>query len=192
MLFRSQLIEPLVSIRANPVADAFCREGIPRAARSLRAAWANGNDLTAREDMSLASLCGGLALANAGLGAVHGFAAPIGGMFDAPHGGVCAALLAPVMEANIRALRQRQPDLLPRYDEAARLLTGRSDAQAEEGAAWVRQLVRDLEIPPLRAYGIRTQDFETLVEKAAAASSMKANPVKLTSGEQAEILAHAN
>ena len=81
----------------------------------------------AREDMSVAALFGGLALANAGLGAVHGFAGPVGGMFPAPHGAVCAALLPHVMEMNLRALRARQPasETLPRYEEVARILTGR-------------------------------------------------------------------
>jgi alcohol dehydrogenase class IV len=115
----TQLIEPFVSHRANPVTDAVCREGIARAARSLRRAYENGADAQAREDMALASLFGGLALANAGLGAVHGFAAPICGMFPAPHGATCAALLPHVIAANVHALRARQADgpALARYAE---------------------------------------------------------------------------
>ena len=105
----TQLIEPFLSVRATPLVDALCRDGIGRAARSLRAACANGRDAAAREDMALASLFGGLALANAGLGAVHGLAGPIGGMFPAPHGAVCAALLPHVMAANLSALRARAP-----------------------------------------------------------------------------------
>src|SRR5205807_6920104 len=145
----TQLIEPYVSSRANPLTDALCIEGIRRAARSLRAACANGHDAAAREDMSVASLFGGLALANAGLGAVHGFAGPIGGMFPAPHGAVCAALLPDVMQVNLRALRQRQPEsqTLSRYDELARLLTDSGKATADEGVQWVRKLVADLQIP---------------------------------------------
>jgi alcohol dehydrogenase class IV len=103
----TQLIEPYVSVRANAMTDAVCVEGMRRAARSLRRAFEQGNEAAAREDMALASLFGGLALANAGLGAVHGFAAPVGGMFPAPHGAVCAALLPGVMAANVRALRLR-------------------------------------------------------------------------------------
>jgi alcohol dehydrogenase class IV len=89
----TQLIEPFTCNRPNPIVDGLCREGIARVARSLRRAWADGRDAAAREDMALASLYGGLALANAGLGAVHGFAGVAGGMFQAPHGAVCAALL---------------------------------------------------------------------------------------------------
>jgi alcohol dehydrogenase class IV len=103
----TQLIEPFVCLRANPMTDGLCVEGLPRAARSLRIVFHDGQNKAARLDMALASLFGGLALANAGLGAVHGFAGPIGGMFSkAPHGAICAALLPHVMSTNIRALRR--------------------------------------------------------------------------------------
>src|SRR5438132_1004478 len=143
----TQLIEPYVCSRANPMTDAFCIEGLRRAARSLRLAFEEGTNAAAREDMSLASLFGGLALANAGLGAVHGFAGPIGGMFPAPHGALCGTLLAHVMAANLAALRLRQPasEALLRYERTARLLTGNQTATAEEGVNWVRKLVADLQ-----------------------------------------------
>jgi alcohol dehydrogenase class IV len=189
----TQLIEPYVCARANPLTDGFCREGLPRVARSLRRACERGDDAAAREDMALASLLGGLALANAGLGAVHGFAGPLGGMFPAPHGAVCAALLPHVMAANVAALEQRHPEspARARYDEAARLLTGRPQAVARDGIAWVRALVRDLGVPGLAAFGVTPRDFPALVEKAARASSMKANPIRLTPGELEAVLAAA-
>ena len=186
----TQLIEPFVSHRANPLTDAFCREGLTRAARSLRRAWEHGDDAAARADMALAALFGGLALANAGLGAAHGFAAPICGMFPAPHGATCAALLPHVMAANVAALQSRQPasPALARYVELARLLTGQSHAAVEDGIHWVAALCRDLRVPGLAAYGITRADFPALVEKAARASSMKANPIVLTGEELGEIL----
>ena len=186
----TQLIEPYVCNRANPLVDALCEEGLRRSARSLRRAFENGRDTAAREDLALASLFGGLALANAGLGAVHGFAGPVGGMFPAPHGAVCAALLAPVMEANLRALRSRSPDspALLRYDQVARLLTDCGHATADDGVAWVDRLVHDLQITPLRSYGLTMAEVPSVVEKAARASSMKANPVVLTHEELAAIL----
>jgi alcohol dehydrogenase class IV len=189
----TQLIEPYLSVRANPMTDMFCVEGMGRAAGALLRAYMNGRDLEARTDMALASLLGGLALANAGLGAVHGFAAPVGGMFAAPHGAVCAALLPHVMEVNIRALRARAPDSEPlrRYQTVARILTGQPDATAEGGIEWVRQIRQTLRIPPLSAYGIRDQDVAELVELAAQASSMKANPIPLTPEELREILTRA-
>ena len=189
----TQLIEPFTSSKANPLTDALCREGMMRAARSLRTAYENGRDATAREDMALASLFGGLALANAGLGVVHGFAGPVGGTFHAPHGAVCAAFLPHVMAVNARALRARQPGgaALARYDEIARILTGQDGALAEDGIAWVKSLAAALNVPSLAAYGVTTADFPALVEKTAVASSTKANPIVLTPEELHEILALA-
>jgi alcohol dehydrogenase class IV len=189
----TQLIEPYVSSRANPLTDALCVEGIRRAARSLRLAVDDGHNTTAREDMSVASLFGGLALANSGLGAVHGFAGPIGGMFPAPHGAVCAALLPHVIEANLRALRSRATshDSLDRYDEIARILTGRSHATADDSVTWIRDLVSKLQIPSLATYGITHPEISSIVEAAAKASSMKANPILLTAAELTAILERA-
>ncbi len=189
----TQLIEPFVCSRANPMTDGLCIEGIRRAGRSLSVAFSDGKNKSAREDMAAASLFGGLALANAGLGAVHGFAGPIGGSFPAPHGAICAALLPHVMAVNIYALRQRSPEsaALSRYDEVARLLTGNIGAAADDGVKWVRQLVGDLQIKPLGTYGIREEHVADLVAKAANASSMKANPVTLTPEELAGALRQA-
>jgi alcohol dehydrogenase class IV len=189
----TQCLEPFVSARANPLTDALCREGMQRAARSLRRAFVDGSDATARADMALASLLGGLALANAGLGAVHGFAGPIGGMFPAPHGAICARLLPPVMAANVAALQQRAPasPALARYDEAARLLTGRPDAVAGDGVAWVADLVEAFAVPRLAAYGIVPADLPEIVAKSQQASSMKANPIALSAGELVRVLEQA-
>jgi alcohol dehydrogenase class IV len=181
----TQLIEAFVSAHANPFTDAICRQGIKSAAVWLRRAFQEPLNLAAREEMSLASLCSGMALANAGLGAVHGFAAPIGGMFPAPHGAVCAALLAPVTEMNLRALRERDashPSLL-KYAEAAALVTGDTAAQAEEIVPWLRALTAELRIQPLREFGIGADDFEAITHKASRASSMKGNPISLTDQE---------
>jgi alcohol dehydrogenase class IV len=186
----TQLIEPFVCRRANPLTDGFCEQGIFRAARSLREAVFNGQNQSAREDMAAASLLGGLALANAGLGAVHGFAGPIGGSFSAPHGAVCAALLPHVMAANIRALREREPQniVLPRYQKIAALLTGNPHAAVAAGVEWVQKLVADLPIPKLGAYGIREEHVADVCRKAANASSMKTNPIALTPDELARTL----
>ncbi len=189
----TQLIEPYVSLRANPMTDAISMEGIRRIRTALPRAFRNGQDREARSGMSIASLFGGLALANAGLGAVHGFASPVGGMFDAPHGAVCAAMLPHVIRVNVRALRSRMPesDGLRRYESVARLLTDKPDASPEDGAAWIAGLCTDLEVPPLRAYGVRDEDIPGLVAKGAKANSMKANPILLTEEELKEILALA-
>ena len=189
----TQLVEPYVSIRANPVTDALCREGIARAARSLLRAYVAGNDVSAREDMSIASLFGGLALANAGLGTVHGFASVVGGMFVAPHGAVCARLLPFTVSANVKALRARHPEAiaLRRYDEIAQILTGEPRATAEDGVRWLQELGNALHVPALAGYGMTSADVPVIVEKTMVASSTKANPVALTADELGGVLEQA-
>ncbi len=189
----TQLIEPYVSSRANPLVDALCMDGIRRVGGALRRAYNDGGDRDARSDMALGSLFGGLALANAGLGVVHGFAAPLGGSWKAPHGALCAALLPHGMAANVAALRRRAPQhpVLERYVVIARLLTGRPEASAEDGIEWVRSLCAELNVPALHTWGITEADLPGVVEKAAHASSMKANPLPLTSGELLELVTSA-
>ena len=178
----TQLIEALTSSKANALTDGICREGIPQAARHLARAFEDGADLEARKGMSLASLFGGLALANAGLGAVHGFAGPLGGMLHAPHGMICAALLPAVMTANAAALRDQAPDApaLARYREVAGLITGRPDAGIDDGIEWIRRLVVRMELPGLKTLGLNERDIDEAVAKARRASSMKGNPVALS------------
>ena len=147
----------------------------------------------AREDMAVASLFGGLALANAGLGAVHGIAGPLGGTIAAPHGAVCAALLPVVVKTNLLALRARAPEsaALRRYRRVARLLTGDPEAQADDAVDWLRRLVADLQIPRLGSHGVDPADVAELAGKAARASAMKANPIVLTREELTAILEEA-
>jgi alcohol dehydrogenase class IV len=186
----TQLIEPFVSKRANPLTDGLCREGIRRVARSLRRAYENGSDAEAREDMALAALMGGMALSNAGLAAVHALAGPFGAMFPAPHGATCASLLPASMEVNLRAARARQAggEFLRRCEELARILTGRPTASAEDGVAWIRDLCRALNVRPLRVYGLTEAEIPGLVERSKATSSMRGNPVALTDEEIREII----
>lgn len=189
----TQCMEAFVSHAASPLTDPLCRDGMFRAARSLRRAFGDGADLEARSDMALASLFSGMALANARLGAVHGFAAPLGGMLGAPHGEICAALLPHVMEANIRSLRSLDPahPALARYDEAARLLTGDPGAASADGVRFVEGLCADLGIRGLDALGLEEGMVPGVVEKAADASSMKGNPVVLERTELEAILRRA-
>lgn len=186
----TQCLEPYVSPRANPATDAVAAEGLRRGARALRTAYEHGEDRAAREEMALCSLFGGIALANAKLGAVHGVAGVVGGMVDAPHGAVCAALLAPVVEANVRALRERAPAApgLRRYAEVARLLTGRDGATVGDAVAWLRGTVAALDVPPLGAVGLRRAQYAEVATKAARSSSMQGNPVRLTEEELVTVL----
>jgi len=189
----TQVVEPYVSNQANPLTDAICREGIRRGARSIRRAYEDGSDADAREYMAITSLFGGLALANAKLGAVHGFAGPLGGMFHAPHGAICGRLLPHVMAVNVRALQERgqESDALRRYDEVAQLLIGTPRATAHDGVSWMQALCATLDVPPLSAHGVTEDDFPLIIEKASRSSSMKGNPIELTAEEMEEILRRA-
>jgi len=186
----TQLMEVYVSNKANPLTDGICREGLKRAGRSLRQAYEDGSNRTAREDMAIASLFSGLALASAKLGAVHGLAGPLGGMISAPHGVICARLLPLVCEANVQTLQRRAGDspALARYDEIAKLLTGTVTARAIDGLAWVQELCAALKVLPLAKFALKEQDFPTVVAKSRKSGSMKGNPVTLTDDELMEIL----
>ncbi len=190
----TQLIEPFLSLRANPVVDALCLDGIRRVTRALQTATTHGHDLPARTDMALAALLGGIALTNAGLGAVHGLAAPIGGAHPAPHGAICAALLPHTLALNLQALRQRNPEspILPRFVTLARELTGRPDASADDAPAWLAAWTRSLATPTLAALGVPKAAFPDLAQQALAASSMKANPIALTHQELVALLEAAS
>jgi alcohol dehydrogenase class IV len=189
----TQCLEPFVSPRASPLTDGLAREGLRCAAAGLRAAYADGADLAARADMAVCSLLGGITLANAKLGAVHGLAGVIGGTADVPHGMACAALLAPVIDANVRALRDVAPGhpALRRYAEAAQLLTGRPAASAADGLAWIRETLGLLAVPGLAAFGVGPRHAGEIAAKALKSSSMQGNPVALTQRDLEEILLQA-
>jgi alcohol dehydrogenase class IV len=188
----THLLETFVSNQSNPFIDLFCIEGMKRISTSLELAFTDGNNLEARENMAMASMLGGMALANVKLGAVHGFAGPLGGMYPVPHGAVCACLLPAVMEVNIAALKSKNlQNHLSKFDEVARILTGNSSTIAEEGAVWVKELVTKLQIPSLSDFHISPDSFPELVEKAKNASSMKGNPVELNDEQLFEILSRS-
>lgn len=183
----THLLETFVSNQSNAFVDTLCREGLQRISRSLKIAFSDGNDKQAREDMAMASMLGGMALANVKLGAIHGFAGPMGGMFPIPHGAVCACLMPAVIETNIDALKaQNLP--LRKYEKLAVLLTGNINAKAEDAAEWTADLVKELKIPSLSTFGLTKNDFPELVQKAKNASSMKGNPVQLSNEQLTTIL----
>lgn len=184
----TQCLEALVSTFANPITDGFCREGLRRAGTSVVRATRDGSDVAARTDMALTASLSGLALANAKLGAVHGFAGPLGGMIDAPHGAICAALLHATCRVNIRALTERRPDsaALARYAEVGGLLTG--ETGTEPLLHWLESTIADLEMPRLGALGLTATRIEEACTKGRASSSMKGNPLELTDDELREIL----
>ncbi len=189
----TQVLEPYVSRYANPMTDMFCVEGMRCGSRSLQTAFHNGMDIAARTDMAWCSLLGGLALANGKLGAVHGFAGPLGGMFKAPHGVVCARLLPGVVRMNVKALTTRDigNPALARFTHVAKIITGDETANIDDGVKWLEALTEELEIPGLGVYGMQEADISAVIANARRSSSMKGNPIQLTDSEMAIILHEA-
>jgi alcohol dehydrogenase class IV len=189
----TQVIEPYVSNKANPLIDSICVEGIKRAALNLEKVYLDGHDYECRENMALVSLFGGLALANTKLGAVHGFAGPFGGMYHAPHGAICARLLPFVMAQNIEALEQQETsnNVLSRYKNISQMLTMDKDADFRDGVNWILNLIDLMKIPSLSQYGFKEENIAELIQKSKNASSMKGNPVRLSDNELKNILLQA-
>jgi alcohol dehydrogenase class IV len=189
-----QCVEAHVSRGANPLTDALALQGVKLAVRNLGVAVRRGDDLTAREGMALAALLSGIALANAGLGAVHGFAAPLGARFPVPHGTVCGLLLPHVNYANIVEVLKNPwaSDARARYVEIGRALLldpAATEASALDAAVAVpRALCDELRLPPLREFGVSEADLPDLVSLARQASSMRYTPVTLDDATLAAIL----
>ena len=186
----TQVLEPYVSKNNNPMVDLFCREAIPLGGIYLIRAFEDGNDVEARGKMAWVSLLGGMALANSKLGAVHGFAGPIGGMFNVPHGSVCAALLPSVFSVNVKALvkRENSAEFISRYSDIAKWITGHEHASISDGVEWLANLSKKLSIPSLSDLGIKRSDFPMIIEKSKNSSSMKGNPVQLSDKDLENIL----
>jgi len=181
----TQCLEPFVSNASNPLTDAIALEGLKYGAKSLRKAYLDGKDYEARSDMALCSLFGGLALANAKLGTVHGLAGVIGGLIPGPHGAICAILLPYVILANVKALQARDPKgpYLAKYSIAAQVVCGRADASYDDLAKWIIETCAILKIPQLSTYGLVEKHFQEVIEKSIDASSTKGNPIRLSSEE---------
>ncbi len=189
----TQLLESFVSARANPMTDALARSGI-MAAREALTALHRQQSAAARAQMAYASLTSGICLAQAGLGAVHGLASPLGAFFPIPHGVVCGTLVASATASNIAALEARDADsaALPKYAEIGRRFAMQKGLNGRAARRFLVEALgdweRELELPRLSAYGIAAADFPRIVS-ASRAGSMKTNPIELSDGELTAILA---
>ncbi|NVM53330.1 MAG: iron-containing alcohol dehydrogenase [Candidatus Helarchaeota archaeon] len=193
----TQLIEAYTSNKSQPVTDALALVGIQKAKNSLLTAYRHGDNLSVREDMALAALLSGICLANAGLGAVHGFASPLGGLFPIPHGVVCAALLASVVEQNIQELKNKSPNapVLAKYAKLGELVAEKpltNNQDAYQGIIrYLKELTESLKIPSFSEFGVTEADLPRIIEKAKKSSSIRYNPIALTDDALHKILSQA-
>ena len=189
----TQLLESFVSMRASPLTDALARSGI-MAARDALPALYRQQSVAARAKMAYASLTSGICLAQAGLGAVHGLASPLGALFPIPHGVVCGTLVASATASNIEALEARDPDnpALPKYAEIGRRFAMKKGLDGPDARRFLVEVLRnwevELDLPRLSAYGVGEGDLPRIVA-ASRGSSMKTNPLVLTDAELTDILA---
>ncbi len=186
----TQLLESYLTPRSNILTDHLVLAGIERVSRSLLKAYQNGKDIPARVDMAMGSMLSGITLTNAGLGAVHGFAGPIGGLFNAPHGLICASLLPAVVRANIKIARDSGEHhlVISRFEVISRIITGDSLATTGDGLSWIESLATSLNIPGLSSMGITPENFDLIIDKSIRSSSMKGNPVQLSRQDLYKIL----
>jgi alcohol dehydrogenase class IV len=186
----TQVIEPYLSSKSNPLTDAVCQEGIQRAAHALPKLLTGSDDYASREDMSLTSVFGGIALANSGLGAVHGLAGVLGGWCGAPHGALCGRLLPSVLRVNAQTIPQNgDTKSEARFRDVANWLTGRPDLDGL--IDFLHGLLELGQVPKLKDMGLDVADFETVAEASRTSSSMKGNPVVLSRDALVQVLKEA-
>ena len=181
----TQVIEPYICTRANRLTDALCRDAIPQGLRALRRLMVN-EDAQARDDMAWVSLCGGLALANAGLGVIHGLAGPLGGLIAAPHGAICGTLLPQGLAMN--AERVADPT---RIRQVIGWIAEAFDVKPEKAICTLTQWSRQNGLPSLAQMGFTPQHLHQAAEAAATSSSMQANPARLSASDLAILMATA-
>lgn len=182
----TQLVESYLSIRANPVTDAICAATIPDAVAALRRLMER-EEKGARDVMARASYLSGVALANSGLGVVHGLAAIIGGRGGA-HGAICGRLLAPALAVN-REVAEREDRDVTRFDRVDRWLA--EGLGARDGNEGLREFVSEHGLETLDMLNCLRRDFAVVAEAALGASSTQANPVTLSQADIVSILDRA-
>ncbi len=178
----AQVIEPYVSVKATPFTDALVRPVIAPGLRALMRL-VQAEDAEARDRMAWTSLCGGIALANGGLGAVHGLAGVIGGVTPAAHGAICGVLLGPVL-----AMNRRHSADPARLHEVCALIAAELDSDAADAPQALAGWARDSGLPGLRAQGLDPAQHEGVAQASLASSSMKGNPFAPDPAQLCEVM----
>jgi alcohol dehydrogenase len=188
----TQLIESYVSLGAGAFTDALVESGL-RAVREGLIPWYNNGTPEDRERMAFASLVSGIALAQTGLGSVHGLASPLGAFFPIPHGVVCGTLVAEATRVNITSMlaRARENHSLEKYARVSELLHGRHFETRQQAWDALISLLYDwterLSLPTLADFGVTSGDLHRVATHARG-GSMKTNPIELTDAELVGIL----
>jgi alcohol dehydrogenase class IV len=194
----TQLIESYVSTKASPLTDALALSGIEAVGKSLLPICTHAmEDPELHAQMAYASMISGITLANAGLGLVHGFASPLGGMFSIPHGVICGTLLAEVTKHNIAALQtsakranplEHSGESLAKFAKVGTILTGRNDndrnSSCDRLVSTLEEWTERLLIPRLGQYGV----YDTNLDAVIAAANNKQSPIELDRAVMREIL----
>jgi alcohol dehydrogenase class IV len=186
----TQLTEAYLSTKSNDYTDALALKGLRSVKESLLNSYLDGNNVEARSGMSFAALTSGICLANAGLGAVHGFASSIGGILNIPHGVLCGTLMASANEINVKALRRNNTDsvALNKYAVLGELFTGEkgktTDFYIDGFIQYLHKLTAELNLPHLVEFGLEEKDLELICRN----TDIKNNPVKLDVGDLIGIL----
>lgn len=184
----THLMESYVCGEPNPLTDMVCEEGLRRLSGAILAA-CEDDDPRARSDMAFAAMLGGMALANAKLGAAHGLASSLGGRLQAPHGLITAQLAPYVMQENVLAAREAgRADVLNRYRQLACILTGRMNAEIIDGINWTKRTLKRLNLPSVTEYGFCNVMFDEVAEDALLSNSIKGNPLPLNKERLLSIL----
>jgi alcohol dehydrogenase class IV len=186
----TQLTESYLSDKSGLYTDALAVEGLRAIKSSLKRSVMNGNDSVARAGMSFAALTSGICLANAGLGAVHGFASSVGGMYDLPHGLICGSLMSKANQVNVRELRKagNNPLALKKYANLGEIFlqeTGRTDDFYIDGFIdYLYEITEELQLTGLKNLTLDENEIESVCLK----TDVKSNPVSLTLENLKEIL----
>ncbi|WED28135.1 iron-containing alcohol dehydrogenase [Vibrio sp. DW001] len=175
----THLMESYVCGDPNPLTDTICEEGLRRLTEAAIPGCKN-NDYKARSDLAFAAMLGGMAISNAKLGAAHGLASSLGGKIEAPHSIITARLAPFVMDENIKSAEDMgRGDILNRYREIAKIVTGNPEANYLDSVAWIKMMLERLELPNLSEFGICKTSFHRVARDAMQSSSIKGNPLPL-------------
>jgi alcohol dehydrogenase class IV len=186
----SQLLESYLSVKASLFTDSLAVEALKCISICLSSVYKDGNDLKARTGMAYAAMISGIALSNAGLGLVHGFASALGGFINIPHGIVCGTLMGAVNRRNVEMLCDGDSSnvAFAKYVSAGKIFV-RDNNKSDEYYArtfidHIDELIAIMKLPRLGKYGLESGQIDKIIDS----TSLKDNPVSLDKSDMRNIL----